>query len=328
MNVLSCFDGVSCGQVALDRLGVKVDQYFASEIDKYPIKITQKNYPETIQLGCITGVKNIDLPEIDLLIGGSPCQGFSFSGKRLNFDDPRSKLFFEFEDLLKKLKPKYFLLENVMMDARSHITMSKRLGVTPIKINSALVSAQNRERYYWTNIPGTEKTLFGNIISQPEDKGIFLKDIVENGIVDTEKSYCLDASYYKGSQNGKLYLEKSRRQIVITEGQTVLHNLYGGFKEDFPRIFNEKSPTIRTAAGGGHIPSLFMKWCYDKKDIILKNRLLTPIECERLQTLKDNYTKGISPSQRYKALGNGWTVEVIVHILKGMDYEHTFNKHR
>src|SRR5690606_18870286 len=167
INVLSLFDGMSCGQIALERAGIKVNNYFASEIDKHAIKVTQHNYPNTIQLGDVTQVKGEDLPKIDLLIGGSPCQGFSFAGKQLNFEDPRSKLFFEFVRLLKECNPKYFLLENVVMKKEFEQVITEHLGVEPIKINSALVSAQNRERLYWANFP----------IEQPKDKGIKLIDI-------------------------------------------------------------------------------------------------------------------------------------------------------
>ena len=153
MNVLSLFDGMSCGQIALNRAGINYDNYFASEIDKYAIKVTKNNYPDTIHIGNVLDVKSEDLPGIDLLIGGSPCQGFSFAGKQLNFNDPRSKLFFEFVRLLEECKPKYFLLENVKMKKEYQNIITEMLGVEPIEINSNLVSAQNRKRLYWTNIP-------------------------------------------------------------------------------------------------------------------------------------------------------------------------------
>jgi len=155
MNVLSLFDGISCGQVALHRAGIEVDKYYASEIEKYAIQITQKNYPNTIQLGDVTQIKGIK--DIDLLIGGSPCQGFSKAGKQLNFVDPRSRLFFEYVRILNEVKPKYFLLENVIMKQEYQDIISKYLGVEPIEINSALVTAQNRKRLYWTNIPGIQQ---------------------------------------------------------------------------------------------------------------------------------------------------------------------------
>ena len=169
MNVLSLFDGMSCGQIALNRLGIEYDNYFASEIDPHAIKVTQHNYPNTKQIGSVTEVYGKDLPKIDLLFGGSPCQGFSFAGKQLNFDDPRSALFFEFVRVLRETNPTYFLLENVNMKQEYQEVISGLLGVKPIKINSALVSAQNRVRLYWTNIPN---------VDQPEDKGIMLADIL------------------------------------------------------------------------------------------------------------------------------------------------------
>ena len=171
MNVLSLFDGLSCGQLALNRAGIKYDKYFASEVDKHAIKVTQHNHPNTIQLGDVTQIKGQDLPQIDLLIGGSPCQGFSFAGRQLNFDDPRSKLFFEFVRLKEELNPKYFLLENVVMKQEFQDVITEYIGVKPIKINSNLVSAQTRERLYWTNIPN---------VDQPEDLGITLEDILED----------------------------------------------------------------------------------------------------------------------------------------------------
>ena len=195
MDVLSLFDGISCGLVALKRLGISVNHYFASEIDKYAIQISKKNHPEITHIGDVVRLREMlevfpkTLGDIDLLIAGSPCQGFSFAGKQLNFDDPRSKLFFDFVEILKIKKPKYFLLENVKMKKEYQQVISSILGVEPIEINSNLVSAQNRKRLYWTNIRG---------ITQPEDKGIYLKDILEHGVVDRDKSYYIDANYFKG----------------------------------------------------------------------------------------------------------------------------------
>lgn len=173
MNVLSTFDGMSCGQIALNKAGFEIENYFASEIDKFAIKVTQANYPDTKQLGDVAKISALDLPKIDLLLGGSPCQGFSFAGKQLNFDDPRSKLFFEFVRLWKEIQSKNseakFLLENVRMKKEYQDVITEALGVEPIEINSALLSAQNRKRLYWTNIDG---------VNQPDDKGIMLKDIL------------------------------------------------------------------------------------------------------------------------------------------------------
>jgi DNA-cytosine methyltransferase len=237
---------------------------------------------------------------IDLLIGGSPCQGFSFAGKQLNFEDERSKLFFEYVKALETLKPKYFLLENVKMKKEYRDVISKYLGVEPIEINSSLLSAQNRKRLYWTNIPG---------VTQPQDKGILLKDIVHEGEVDRDKSYCIDANYYKGG-NLKSYFEKHRRQLIFTENY-LQYDLTGkGHNSQDQRAYylDSKHGTLPSCSCSSKVKVLL-----DKENIDI--RILTPIECERLQTLPDNYTEGISNTQRYKCLGNGWTVDVIAHIL-------------
>lgn len=282
MRVLSLFDGMACGLVALKRAGIKVEKYYASEIDKYAIQVAMKNHPEIIQIGDVTKIDFTEyIGKVDLIIGGSPCQGFSFAGKQLNFNDPRSKLFFKFVEAIEVIKPRYFLLENVKMKKEYQDVISNYLEVEPIEINSSLLSAQNRKRLYWTNIQN---------ISQPEDKGIFLKDVLESGEVDRNKSYCIDANYYKGGSL-KNYIEKSRRQLVLSRSEERLQ---------------VKAPTISTCQGGHREPKVStdnITW-----------RILTPIECERLQTLPDNYTEGVSNTQRYKMLGNGWTVDVIAHI--------------
>jgi len=302
INVLSVFDGMSCGRIALERQNIPITSYYASEIDKYAITIAKKNYPDTQHIGDVTQVSADDLPQIDLLIGGSPCQGFSFAGKQLNFDDSRSKLFFEFVRLLRELNPKYFLLENVRMKKEYQDIISECLGVEPIKINSSLVSAQNRVRLYWTNIPN---------VTVPEDKGIVLADIIDDGFVDRDKSHCIDANYFKGG-NLKSYFEKHRRQLVFSNDGLcrepkilqIPHGYNkGGLKEN-------KSPSMTTSS-----------WQHNNHltyDDGLTYRKLTPIECERLQTVPDNYTEGVSNTQRYRMLGNGWTVDVISHILKNI----------
>lgn len=305
MNVLSLFDGLSSGQLALQRAGIKVNQYFAAEIDKYAIQVAQHNFPNTIQLGDVTKVRASSLPKIDLLIGGSPCQGFSFAGKQLNFDDPRSQLFFEFVRILKECKEKnpelLFLLENVKMRKEYQDTITEHLGVEPIEINSSLVSAQNRKRLYWTNIPN---------VTQPEDKGILLKDIIADGATDRDKSLCLDANYFKGG-NLKQYFEKSRRQLICN--QTGIADLKGF--DCIKRTYSVlgKSPSLTTMQGGHREPKITL----NEKEW----RKLTPIECERLQTVPDNYTSGVSNSQRYKMLGNGWTIDVIAHIFRNSNHE-------
>jgi len=202
MNVLSLFDGMSCGRLALDRLGIEVDQYYAAEIDKYAIQVTQENWPETIQLGDVTQIKGKDLPKIDLILAGSPCQGFSFAGKQLAFDDPRSALFFEFVRILKECNPKYFLLENVKMKKEFLEIITQQVGAEPILINSALVSAQNRQRYYWTNIPGVE---------QPENRGVVLRDILETECVSDEFRYSQKSIDYMNRGNEKWQQAGNRR---------------------------------------------------------------------------------------------------------------------
>jgi len=275
MKVLSLFDGMSCARIALDRAAIPVTSYKASELDKYAIKVSHANYPDIEQLGDVCDVKAKDVGKIDLLIGGSPCQGFSFAGKQLNFDDPRSKLFFEFVRLKDEINPGFFILENVRMKQESQDIISKYLGVEPVRFNSALVSAQNRQRLFWTNID----------FDLPDDKGIILADILEDGVTDRAKSHCLDANYFKGG-NLKSYFEKHRRQLVFKEF----------LKDDWPLLDHAKSKYL------SH----------------LSFRKLTPLECERLQTVPDNYTNHVSNTQRYKMLGNGFTVDVVAHILKGL----------
>jgi len=278
-SVLSLFDGMSCGQIALNRVGIKYDNYFASEIDKHAIKVTQTNYPNTIQLGDVTKVKGSYLPKIDLLIGGSPCQGFSFAGKGLNFDDPRSKLFFEFVRLKNETQPKYFLLENVVMKKEHEKVISEFLGVEPILINSNLVSAQNRKRLYWTNIPG---------INQPTDRQIGWGKIREFGVADN--------FYY--TKNGldwiKRHGERKGKQLAI----------WGE---------NDKCQMIEASHFKNYSSQRFF-------GIVDENglRYITPKECERAQTVPDDYTSCISNTQRYKMLGNGWTVDVIAHIFRSL----------
>ena len=519
MKVLSLFDGMSCGRIALDQLGIPVEKYYASEIDKYAIQVAQANYPDTIHVGDICNLDSEDYKDIDLILAGSPCQGFSFAGKQLAFDDPRSALFFEFIRLLKEIKPKYFLLENVRMKKEFLQVISEQVsecypeipfGIEPVFINSSLVSAQSRQRYYWTNIPG---------IKQPEDKGIVLRDILEDNFdSDRDKSYCIDANYSKTGAKPHHYKDKYRRQLVnkpikvgmnVEEVKVRKHevNISGlqhllremkkesgktnkqiaeetnmpvtkvehwfrtdtsfsipsdniwlklkevlGIKTDIfdkevmefvyrdgvyetkQRVYSEdgksptitasnteqyietkpkqigiatdinghdilkrvyspdgKSPTVNTCQGGNREPKVvtggaFRGRAYDKdgkrkdrdgssvanqttqmlelrkdnksnaittvnKDSLVVSpirkksktvrsggrgsydrhewdsvdelhwRKLTPLECERLQTVPDNYTNHVSNTQRYKMLGNGWTVEVIKHIFKNMDYE-------
>lgn len=296
MNVLSLFDGISCGRLALDRAGIHYDNYFASEIDPYALKIAGKHFPTNINLGDVNTIDPFELPMIDLLIAGSPCQGFSVGGKGLNFNDPRSSLFFKFVELLNILKPTYFLLENVRMKEEWEAHISHYVGRFPICINSSLVSAQNRQRLYWTNIP--------NVV-QPKDKYIYLEDILEtNGFTDRNKSYCLDANYAKGI-SVDYYLSKCRRQIVFE------YDRNSGFGRELKKVI-------------GLLASNYKGLNRNQKQnavidtTTLNYRKLSPIECERLQTLPDNYTEGVSNSQRYKMTGNCWTVDVIAHIFKNL----------
>jgi DNA-cytosine methyltransferase len=451
INVLSLFDGMSCGQIALDKLGVKVNKYFACEIDKYAMQVTQHNFPDTIQLGDVQFVtkETFGNNKIDLIIGGSPCQGFSFAGKMLNFDDPRSRLFFEYVRLVKGLKPKYFLLENVKMKKESQDIITEYMGVEPIEINSALVSAQTRKRLYWTNIPN---------VGQPEDKGIVLKDIIESGYVDDRmvnqgKSHCVTARYsgavwwnsIERRQRTMISLEqvdeklrhpeatkkgyaeagdgegldltfpqsKTRRGRAMKDKSNCLtaashemgvvidpskpnqinpskeaagkqpymqdrvfhedgksHALTASFanrtnvgdfeeedkelrpativgrrlnergvREDYNKDVpitqclqvkhnSDKSGTLTTVEKDNVLsenePGRYPNAYEDKK---LVWRKLTPLECERLQTVPDGYTlvldengkQLVSDSQRYKMLGNGWTIDVITHIMKNME---------
>lgn len=420
ITVLSLFDGMSCGQLALQKLGIKVKQYYAAEIDKYAIQVTQHNFPNTIQLGDVTKVFAKDLPKIDLLIGGSPCQGFSFAGKQLAFDDPRSKLFFEFVRLKNDCNPAYFMLENVKMKKEFEIIISKYMGVAPIEINSALLSAQNRVRLYWTNIANEPYGLFGDMqcaIPQPKDKGILLRDILESDVPDKYylsekmlqyfsnraanfnqgkvnvreeegKASCLTSSmascdisdnfikvdtnlrkavnhdkancFTAGGNSGGLHSDmtlivasrgrnpenpKSRESGLNTEqmleprydGKTncltsvqkdnlVMHipeATKKGFIEVKPgECFDFENPKSETRRG---------RKMEDKSNCLMaketdfmqftkdgKIRRLTPTECERLQTVPDGYTSIVSDTQRYRMLGNGWTVDVIAHIFSFM----------
>ena len=442
INVLSLFDGMSCGQQALERSVIQVDNYFASEIDKYAIQVTMANYPNTIQLGSVVNVIDYELPKIDLLIGGSPCQSFSFAGKRKGMStkceteiltlehylelkadsyefEGQSYLFWEFMRLLNQCKPKYFLLENVEMGDKWEKVLSKAIGVNGIHINSALVSAQNRKRIYWTNIGMQPGGLFGDlhsIIQQPKDKGILLKDILEH---EVEKKYYFSEKMINGFKNKKSewqgqfkptdgnkkgncvtsrcfkmgvddnYIidivgltevrtkeakqirketgtnpKRSKELVERTDGKTgaILTSLTN---DNLVKIREVKQINPSLESGGnqpyqqnriydtnGISPAL----CANKSDLIIAYgcdyrkdegfrirdieksttlmararediygtglvktqsniRRLTPLECERLQTVKDNYTNHVSDAQRYKMLGNGWTVDVISHIL-------------
>ena len=281
INVLSLFDGMSCGHIALDRLGIEADKYFASEIEAASIKVTMANYPNTIQIGDVTKVNGKDLPKIDLLIGGSPCQSLSNAGNGSGFDG-KSGLFYEWVRLLKECQPKYFMLENVKMKKEWQDVITEILGVEPILINSNLVSAQNRQRLYWTNIP---------IDGLPDDKQIFIEDILESRF---------DKKYWLAEKNAGLL---SKKVNIAGAPDICCIDVYNKrYKKD------RKCPTLTHP-------------CHNSIRLLQdgKFRKLTPTECERLQTVPDGYTdKGVSDTHRYAMLGNGWTVDVIAHIFSYM----------
>lgn len=365
INVLALCDGMSCGQIALTELGVPINRYYASEIDKFAMKQTQHNFPKTIQLGNIVflryamtwkdsvaekfynskwitdgtkerfrRIRNIDWSTINLILAGTPCQGFSFAGKQLAFDDPRSRLFFVFVDILnhiRKLNPDVkFLLENVNMK-KSHLeVISRYTGVFPVRINSNLVSAQNRDRWYWTDVKTRQVGLFGEVYSdipQPKDRGILLRDILEK---DVDEKY-----YLSGEVVNNLITHKERHK-----------QLGRGFNKG--GIHQDKTPTVSSNSweqnnlvvqlnpsteSGGKQPYQHNRvyadygkmTCLDtdsgRKSVFTNYRIrrLTPTECARLQTIPDWYEWIVSDTQIYKQCGNGWTIEAIKHILSQWD---------
>lgn len=322
MKVLSLFDGIFCGRVALERAGIPVETYYASEIDKYAIQIAQKNYPDTIQLGDVCKLNFTQyIGKVDIIIGGSPCQDLSIAKQnRQGLQGERSRLFWEYIKALTIIKPKYFLLENVASmknEDRDAITAVLR-GIYPetecIMINSALVSAQQRKRYYWTNWH----------VEQPQDKGILLKDILE----DSADSIGA-AMRTREDKNGKfkrLKVNGWEKSNALTSVQTDsmicapirISTIAGTIGSQGSRIYSVrgKSVSLNANGGGGGAKTGLYKVDLPDGDYVV--RKLTPVECERLQTLPDNYTAGISNSQRYKALGNGWTVDVLAHIFNGL----------
>ena len=278
--VLSLFDGMSCGQIALNRASISYGKYYASEIDKHAIKVTQHNFHDTIQIGDITQVKGEDLPKIDLLIGGSPCQSFSNAGNGSGFEG-KSGLFYEYVRLLKECKPKYFLLENVKMKKEWQDIISSELGCEPIKINSNLVSAQNRERLYWTNIH----------IPELKDKGVFIEDILDENF---------DEKYWLKERNTELLLKKVNIDNAPNIACIDVYNKKVKTDRKCPTLTLPHHNSIRLLQNG-------------------KIRKLTPNECEKIQTVPLNYTDcEISDIHRYSMLGNGWTVDVIAHIFGGL----------
>lgn len=286
MKVLSLFDGISCARVALERAGIPVEAYFASEIDKYAIQVSKKNYPSIEHVGDVEDVffyredwKEI-LP-INLLIGGSPCQDLSIAKKdRKGLDGERSGLFWEYVRILKEVKPKYFILENVAsMSEDSKNIISKELGVLPILFDAKLVSAQNRKRLFWTNIPN---------VTLPEDVGLKISDIME---------FEVDIKYFETPKNTVRKNEKNWQWDTSGKGYNS--------QQDRATHISQKSKTLPASRTEDKCKIFYGETC----------RKLTPIECERLQGLPDNYTEGISNTQRYKCLGNAFNVDVVTHIL-------------
>lgn len=328
MKVLSLFDGISCGMVALERAGIPVERYVAYEIEPNAIKISQKNYPQIEHCGDVKTADFAQYRGFDIVIAGSPCQGFSVAGKQLNFQDPRSKLYFEFERALEEAKPKYFLLENVKMKKEFADIITKRLGVVPIEINSNLLSAQNRKRVYWTNIPG---------IKAPKDIGILLEHIVHENTGDDidlepykfpfEKSLqILDKEVYDGKIGCfRKDCQSSRVYLIHGKAVTLCGEAGGGAAKMGQYLFGCITPDRVNKRQNGQRFNTGEKFytltAQDKHGVLIDGyiRKLTPIECERLQTLPDRYTEGIAEPQRYKCLGNGWTVDVIAHILRGIN---------
>lgn len=294
LNVLSLFDGISCGQVALEIAGIEVNKYFASEIDKHAIKVTQANYPNTIQLGNVEFVtKEMVNHKIDLLIGGSPCQGFSQAGKKLNFEDPRSKLFFEYVRILNETKPKYFLYENVVPKSKDVVDIiSEYLGVQPKPLNSNLKSCQDRKRLYWANFE----------ITTPKDDGVLLKDIVGfTSEIPTKDETIVDLKKW------------TRREFDVSiskKGRVRPHRLdpkKSGISEIGSLVNpNDKCTTITAS----HAPRTY-KTPFEIYELNVN-------ECEQVQGLPIGYTNYISERQAKKAIGNGWTVQMITHIFKCM----------
>jgi len=395
--VLSLFDGISAGQLALERAGILVHTYYASEVDKYAIEITKKNYPNTIHLGDVRGWRDWDIEKPDIIIGGSPCTDLSFAGSRkglattcnqdiTTLDDyislqqqgftfsGQSYLFWEYIAIRQHYTPTYFFLENVMFIKKWRDIFNDALGFEPKVLNSSLVSAQNRVRQYFFGIKNVKGGYDPIHIDAPHDHGILLKDVVMDDALFVgrvvgrrvdEKGIRKDQSDIPAKQrlelrtdgrSGTITTVQKDNTVLTKKGYTVcMHNLYGGFGETEHRTFLSKSPTLRTAAGGGHIPSLLLSdkalaymgrsvlggrnhWDFkhhsdisnDKSAAVVANffkgvpynvlkaenciRHFHPIECEVLQTFPIDYTEGVSKTQRYRALGNSWTVDIVAHI--------------
>lgn len=341
MKVLSLFDGISCGMLALQRADIPVEVYEAFEIDKYAVTVSSKNYPEINHHGNVFDGDFTQFKSYDLLLGGSPCTYWSIAKKdrETTSDGMGFKLFMEYVRALKESECRYFLYENnysIHQNIKDEI--SKYLGVQPIMINSSLLSGQNRKRCYWTNIPN---------VTQPVDKGIMLQDVLENGVSWQNKSYCITASYQGAAFNNTME-RKQRTMVAIPvvtvngKSHTIPTTYYKAGTNLFPiykaeesrqkiavpvrvgqigkggqgqRIYSVHGKSVTMTANGGGMGAKTGLYKIDLPDGDYVVRKLTPVEAERLQTLPDNYTAGISNTQRYKCIGNGWTVDVIAHIL-------------
>jgi DNA (cytosine-5)-methyltransferase 3A len=302
MNVLSLFDGISVARVALDYAGIQVKNYYSAEIDKYAIAVSENNYPDIKRLGSVCDISSNTFEPIDLLIGGSPCQDLSIAKKgRKGLDGDRSGLFWEYVRIRDLVKPKYFILENVAsMPQKDKDIITEAMGVEPVMFNASLVSAQTRKRLFWTNIK----------FELPMDRGIILKDILQpDGEVDErmvnkdKKAYTLTATYAKAYEKNSV--ERKQRTMV-----KVGH--IGNSDGQANRVYSTEGKSVTLSANGGGLGA--KTGLYKTEDSMI--RKLTPIECERLQSLPDNYTECVSNSQRYKCLGNAFNAQVISWILE------------
>ncbi len=312
MIILSLFDGIAGARQALKELNINC-KYYASEVDKFAIQVSKANHPDIKQIGDVKEVK--EYSNINLLIGGSPCQDLSIANKeRKGLQGERSGLFYEYLRILNEVKPKYFILENVNSMAKAaKETITKELfNIEPVMINSALLTAQQRKRLYWVGklVEGKYKQVK---IEQPEDKKIYLKDIIEEGLVDRDKSYCIDANYFKGG-NLKSYFEKNRRQLVFACAQRG-RNIVNGKRKDVRGAKTEQRLETSYSEKSNCLTKV------QKDSLILEDmivRKLTPTECCRLQGFPDDYVSMVSKTQGYKAMGNGFTVPVIKHLIKSI----------
>ena len=326
MNVLSLFDGISCARVALDRAGIEVNAYMASEIDKHAIKISEKNWPDITRLGSVV---NLEVEgEVDLLIGGSPCQDLSIAKKdRKGLDGNRSGLFWEYIRIMKECRPKWFVLENVAsMPKADRDIITREMGVEPVLFNASLVSAQSRKRLFWTNIK----------FELPDDKGIVVKDILQSDVdkkfytdrkmtttPDKKKGEFVQVGYFGAVNHCKVggaalrvYDAEAKAPTLASVGHLVKLGHIGGSDAQANRVYDTDGKSCTLSANGGGLGA--KTGLYETNERIRK---LTPVECERLQGLPDNYTESVAMTHRYKCLGNAFNVDVVAHILSHIKEE-------